>query len=298
MIELYTTFEDHNFVLERLWRGSVMNYRTFFQDYEAQVFTRCLSKTILLELTYEQMLTLTKNHEEMEKKFLKFEKQILKEKKSYPLDYIMNLPEKYFENAGPGKHEAILRENIFKNVVMRRIYEIREMKATPKLLQKLETKNISDWKARILIKKKIRELKEKETAEQFQDDVSTKFNRLITNLERTLKVLTAENVALNSVETKLMELSKVEPEKSIFDKVIEKKMESKPKVVKKTKIQAYERIEDEEYDSGEEEAKAERIKEISKINFGAQNLANAIDTTGEKKVELEFSFSSQSSNGL
>lgn len=36
-IELYTQFEEHNFVLERLWNGSVMNYRTFFQEYRAQV---------------------------------------------------------------------------------------------------------------------------------------------------------------------------------------------------------------------------------------------------------------------
>jgi hypothetical protein len=58
-----------------------------------------MTKSILLELKYDKMVALTKTHEEMEKKFLKFQKQILKEKKSYPLDYIMNLPEQYSGNA-------------------------------------------------------------------------------------------------------------------------------------------------------------------------------------------------------
>lgn len=304
MIELYTYFEEQIFVLERLWRGSVMNYRTFFQEYEAQVCSRCMTKTIVLELSYEKMVALTKHHESMENKFLKFEKQILKEKKSYPLDYILNLPDKYFEVAGQGRHEGIRLENIFKNVVMRRLYEIREIKAKPKLkdllLQQLNTKNISDWKARIEIKKKIREMTEKKTAQQFDEDVSQKFTRLITNLERTLKIITAENVALNSVEMKLMEITNRDQGYKSAKRIIKKKsLKAKTKVERKTKIQAYERLEDEEYNSGTEEVKAERIKEISKVNYGVKNVVEGIDITGEnKEKELEFSFSSEESEEI
>lgn len=255
-----------------------------------------MTKSILLELKYDKMVSLTKNHEEMEKKFLKFQKQIFKEKKSYPLDYIMNLPEKSFGNAQSEKYEEYNRENIFKNVVMRRLKEIRELKAQPKLLQQLETKNISDWKARVEIKRKIRELKERQTADQFEDEVTDRFKKVVTNLERTLKVLTAQNVALNNVETKLIELSKenASPVKrpsviSIHQKYAK---ETKPK---KTKIQAYERIEDEDYESGNEEAKAKRLKEITDANLGIKNLVGGINITGDKKDDLEFSFSSDSS---
>ena len=296
MIELYTYFENHIFVLERLWRGSVMNYRTFFQEYEAQVCSRCITKTILLELPYEKMVALTKHHELLEKRFLKFEKDILKEKKSYPLDYIMNLPGKFFGDDLKERHESFKRENVFKNVVMRRLYEIREMKSKPKLkdllLQQLNTKNISDWKARIEIKRKIRVMLEKETAKQFKEEVSQKFNRLISNLERTIKVLTAENVALNSVESKIMELPNGEekPKKKIIKKT------TKPKTKNKTKIQAYERIEDNDYDSASEEEKAARLEELSKYNYGVPNLSRGIDIEGDDaKEELQFSFSSESS---
>jgi CRP-like cAMP-binding protein len=301
MIELYTYFEDQIFVLERLWRGSVMNFRTFFQEYESQVNSRCMTKTILLELSYEKMVGLTKSHETMEKSFLKFEKDILKEKKSYPLDYILNLPDKYFEMAGPGRHETIKLENVFKNVVMRRLYEIRELKAKPKLkdllLQQLNTKNISDWKARIEIKKKIREMTEKKTAEQFEEEISIKFTRLITNLERTLKIITTENITLNSVETKLLEMSNRGTIYRSFKKIIKNKpanlkTERKTKV-EETKIQPYERLEDADYKSDTEEAKADRIKEISKTNYGAKKVNEALDVDGEDMGEdLEFSFSS------
>ena len=58
----------------------------------------------------------------------------------------MNLPEEYFVDGSAGeRYEGIKRENIFKNVVMRRLYEIRQLKAKPKLkdllLQQMNTKN-------------------------------------------------------------------------------------------------------------------------------------------------------------
>eukprot|EP00344_Euplotes_crassus_P002433 CAMPEP_0197017436 /NCGR_PEP_ID=MMETSP1380-20130617/79541_1 /TAXON_ID=5936 /ORGANISM="Euplotes crassus, Strain CT5" /LENGTH=261 /DNA_ID=CAMNT_0042444533 /DNA_START=2404 /DNA_END=3186 /DNA_ORIENTATION=+ len=249
-----------------------------------------MTKGILLELQYDKILTLCKTHEDLEKKFLKFQKQFFQENKSYPLDYIMNLPESHFgQDEVQEKYAAINRENIFKNVVMRRIKEIREIKAKPKLFQQLETKNISDWKARIQIKRKIREMKEKQAAEQFEDEVTDQFKKLISKLERTLKVLTAENIALNNIETKLIELSKgnVTTVRRPSVLAIKKKVEETQKP-KKTRIQAYERIEDENYDSGNEEAKASRIQEITQANMGIKNLVDGINISGKQREELEF----------
>jgi len=31
-VELYTTFEGNEFILERLYRGSALNFRAFFMD--------------------------------------------------------------------------------------------------------------------------------------------------------------------------------------------------------------------------------------------------------------------------
>jgi hypothetical protein len=37
MIEVSTTFEGYEFVIDRLFRGSVINYRTFFMEEGAAV---------------------------------------------------------------------------------------------------------------------------------------------------------------------------------------------------------------------------------------------------------------------
>ena len=283
-IELYTYLDGHEFILERLWRGSVMNYRTFFQEYEAQVYTRCLTKVILLELSYEKRVALTKFHEEMEKKFLKFEKQILKEKdKSYPLDYIMNLPKEMFEEGElTEKYKGIHRENVFKNVVMRRLYEIREQKAKPKLkdllLQQLNNKNISDFKARIEIKKKIRDMCVKEASKKLDEDVSVKFTKLVSNLERILKILTAENVALNNVEGKLIELPK---RPSILNKSRKQLTNKAPDTPKEKDVpKPYQKVQDKEYESDSDEN---------------AKLAPGIDIKDQatNQAELEFSFTSE-----
>ncbi|CAI2377400.1 unnamed protein product [Moneuplotes crassus] len=294
IVEIYTQFEGNNFVLERLWKGSVINYRTFWvkndifltpmsqrktsaQEYKSQVSIRCMTKSILLELKYNEMMTLVKSNEELEKKFLKFQKQFFLEKKSYPLDYVMNLPESHFGQEDiEEKYAAIKRENIFKNVVMRRIKEIKELKAKPKILQHLEGKKISDWKAKIQAKRRIQVTKEIETAQQFQGEETDKFARLVAKLERTIKAVTADNIVLDNIEEKIIEISNTHAAytKQQNHLQVSKKSRGDGKPTR-TKIQAFERIKDEEY--------------------GVKNLIDGIDITNQEKEELEFSFSSQSS---
>ena len=51
VVEVYTSFEeDHNFILERLYGGSVINYRLFFMTDESSVYMRFSVPTVLLEL--------------------------------------------------------------------------------------------------------------------------------------------------------------------------------------------------------------------------------------------------------
>lgn len=50
-IEVFTYSEGREFVLERLYRGSVINYHTFFQeDYAGEVHFRFAQHSILKEL--------------------------------------------------------------------------------------------------------------------------------------------------------------------------------------------------------------------------------------------------------
>jgi hypothetical protein len=75
------------------------------------------------------------------KRLQKYMINVMKEKRGYPLDYIVGMPQdllkKHYE---PRKlhMEAITRLTRKKNAIMRRIIEIRDMKAKPKLSKLLE----------------------------------------------------------------------------------------------------------------------------------------------------------------
>jgi hypothetical protein len=84
---------------------------------------------------------------------------MLKLKKTFPLDYIMDLPNDLRDEKDPAKQEGIWRrENIFKNVIMRRIDEIRQVKKKPKftdLLKQMKGRDLTDPKNKADFKKKV-----------------------------------------------------------------------------------------------------------------------------------------------
>ena len=92
VVELYTEFEGTFFLLEKLFRGSAINYRTFFMEYAGKVNMRTGRSTVLLEVDYTDFENLMQKHEVLETQFLKFQKKILTEGNTFPLDYIMYLP--------------------------------------------------------------------------------------------------------------------------------------------------------------------------------------------------------------
>ena len=47
IVEVYSDFDGNNFVIERLHRGSIINYRNWFMDDEAQVFIRFETNAIV-----------------------------------------------------------------------------------------------------------------------------------------------------------------------------------------------------------------------------------------------------------
>lgn len=49
-IEVYTMSDGNEFVIDRLYRGSCLNQRTFFMEDLMYVYVRCAKNTILLEL--------------------------------------------------------------------------------------------------------------------------------------------------------------------------------------------------------------------------------------------------------
>ena len=94
IVEVSADFDDHNFVIERLHRGSIINYRNWFNDEgDAMVYIKFHTACVVQELPLEVMNRVCLQHKkDLEVKFLRFQSDIAKVGLSYPLDYIMNLP--------------------------------------------------------------------------------------------------------------------------------------------------------------------------------------------------------------
>lgn len=62
MIEVYTEFEGKEFVIERLFKGSIVNYRTFFMNEFGSVNMRFAAPSVLKVLSNEKMNQLNSKH--------------------------------------------------------------------------------------------------------------------------------------------------------------------------------------------------------------------------------------------
>ena len=98
VIEIFTQLDEElgggEFILEKLFRGSVINYRTFFLEESGKVFYRFGRKSILYKMPFskfDELLSKPRN-KILKKKFDKYMNQAVMEEKLVPLDYKMNVP--------------------------------------------------------------------------------------------------------------------------------------------------------------------------------------------------------------
>ncbi len=55
VIDVYQSFENNEFIIEKLYRGSIINYRTFFLPDEAFVYLRVAEDAIIQEFEFSKM---------------------------------------------------------------------------------------------------------------------------------------------------------------------------------------------------------------------------------------------------
>lgn len=196
-LEFYTHFEKVEFILERLYPGSIFNFRTFFMEDLMYVNARCQTNVTLLEISNAKMQEIMEKHDDVRRKMLSYQNQILKFGVSFPLDYLVNVP-KEFQRDKIFSEAALKRDNAFKNAIMRRIIEIRLEKQKPKLsdlLKMFEGKDLSNPKDKEALKKKLYALYE----EGDDKDKNSKYYVLMTLFERINKVLSFQHAAFLSL---------------------------------------------------------------------------------------------------
>ena len=136
-MEIYTYFEGKKFLVERLFSGSVINYRNLFLDDEPmQVYAECLNLCYILEIEEDNLVSIVNQNQAVQKKLLTYQNELLKTNLVYALDYIVIIPRNIIEKYYKPKNlsiDSFRRMTKMKNVVMRRVIEIRQQKAKPKL---------------------------------------------------------------------------------------------------------------------------------------------------------------------
>ena len=88
MIEVFTEFEGNEFLIEKLYPGSVINFRAFFMEDLNYVNMRAVKFTRILELTHDIMEKIKTENQTFNKKVTLYQNKILKIGTKYPLDYI------------------------------------------------------------------------------------------------------------------------------------------------------------------------------------------------------------------
>ena len=93
-IEVYTTFEKNEFVLETLYRGSVINQRAIFMQDTMYVNMRCAADVKLLKLEHNTMKKLIEKYEDRSfgRELLIYQNKLLKKESKFPVDYVLHVP--------------------------------------------------------------------------------------------------------------------------------------------------------------------------------------------------------------
>lgn len=93
IVEIFVKIGGNDIVLERLFRGSVINYKNIFTRDKSQVNMRFATEGVVTSLNRERLNQLKKNDKKLAKRMSKFELKVTKIP-SAPLDYILVLPKK------------------------------------------------------------------------------------------------------------------------------------------------------------------------------------------------------------
>lgn len=86
--------DEKEFVIERLFKGSIINYDTFLMKQKAIVNMRFVQQGSVKILTRQKMRSLMEKEKKLQENCLKYHVKKNKSKGHKPLDYILSLSEK------------------------------------------------------------------------------------------------------------------------------------------------------------------------------------------------------------
>ena len=136
MVEVYTNMDNGvEFVIERLYRGSVINHRSFITEDKIDVNARCQMPVTLFYILWEKMVEIKDQCPVLSQKIDNIELQLINKDNPIALDYIISRDASVLK----GKKKRSRKEQAFrdkltvklKNAVMFHIVKTRILKRMP-----------------------------------------------------------------------------------------------------------------------------------------------------------------------
>jgi len=134
-VDVVTSFESNEFCIDKLGRGSVLNYRNFFKKDLITVNYRCSKDCRIYSLDIEDINDIIDKNSKKSciKKIDRYQNRVVKESTKYPLDYILVNPDEKKIDKG-----FVARSSKLKNTIMGVVLKNRIIKNRPKLSDFME----------------------------------------------------------------------------------------------------------------------------------------------------------------
>lgn len=138
-VHYVTEIDGHDFVLKELEAGSIINPTNVIIDDLMWVDIKCTSNVKMMVLSNENLMIVANMFQSMKTKINNAWSNIDRFGNKFPLDFIESQQTKSSltpqEVETDQKNGKIIRRNIFKNIVYRKLIHVRYLKSLPKLFE-------------------------------------------------------------------------------------------------------------------------------------------------------------------
>ena len=76
VLDVYTVFEKSDFIIDKLYSGSIINHRSFFNQEPGTVYIKVSEDSLIHYLPFEKMEILCRKHKSLDDKFIKLQTRI------------------------------------------------------------------------------------------------------------------------------------------------------------------------------------------------------------------------------
>ena len=92
ILDIQHKLEDDDFVIEKLYRGSIINHNAFLVADQLDTYAKCRTTVTAFELTFEDLSILRRSYHDFDLAVTKVEKSLVSVENGIALDYVLKQP--------------------------------------------------------------------------------------------------------------------------------------------------------------------------------------------------------------